>query len=364
MREVFVSLSELKRVTRQLGNRVLYRGHSSADYRLVPTLGRLEMDSASLTEIEKTIFLRFKLLSHQYFGNQARSDLDWLILARHYGLNTRILDWTRSVYVALYFALHGRSKIKHEPFSIIAYKDPNIQSYFELRDSNPFGFSDDVFFEPPNMDSRISNQQSILSIHPSPSQDIEGENIFQMNIFPSLSNLKEIELELSEVGISHSTIFPGPEGIARHLNDSPHEMDAPLNLKQEGPAWKPVADWMVGKTRKEIENVLFKDKNFVALLEMHLDNPSYLIGMPVNYDNGKVGFLRSYIPGENRIIVLSQNGLSKKSIRIDSDEIKGVKVSGNALKEMFGKNMVFIRKIRGKADDKNSLRVKDRLHRP
>lgn len=80
---------------------VWFRGQANADHNLLPAMGR----EPSLLGREVALLNRFKQNAHAMLGQQPESDWDWLFLARHHGLESRLLDWTESPLVALYFAV-------------------------------------------------------------------------------------------------------------------------------------------------------------------------------------------------------------------------------------------------------------------
>jgi len=91
-------------------NRILwFRGHRDANWTLSPTVKR-GYDSDG----ERNLTHRFRSragVRHERLP--AYEDLaSWLALMQHYGLPTRLLDWTRSPMVALFFALDGSYRVE------------------------------------------------------------------------------------------------------------------------------------------------------------------------------------------------------------------------------------------------------------
>lgn len=81
---------------------LIYRGHSdaSSQYRIIPTIGRKEY---SIEYIENLMVNEMINLRPEEFDG-IKSDFDLLSKLQHFGLPTRILDFTYNPLIALYFA--------------------------------------------------------------------------------------------------------------------------------------------------------------------------------------------------------------------------------------------------------------------
>jgi hypothetical protein len=119
-----------KRISKD--NRVLwFRGHRSSGWTVSPSIWRKNYDKRSETNFTNRFRSRART-RYQSLPNYDDSAI-WLSLMQHYGLPTRLLDWTRSPLVAAYFALEAYIYEKPEDAedAVIWILEPHILNEME-----------------------------------------------------------------------------------------------------------------------------------------------------------------------------------------------------------------------------------------
>jgi FRG domain len=85
---------------------VWFRGEASLSFKLVPTLCR---PPCSLDK-ESTLIKRFRQNAFPFLHSIPKTEWEWLFLMQHYGVQTRLLDWSEHPLVALYFAVNQQDR--------------------------------------------------------------------------------------------------------------------------------------------------------------------------------------------------------------------------------------------------------------
>jgi len=232
-----------------------YRGVGCASFELLPSLYRHSSKTSvtDLARLESQLMTRFRQRSIPLHSRSLLDDWDALFFMQHYGVPTRLLDWTENPFIGLYFAvmsapytrrLRGQPKFLED--AAVWILDPAGWNRHSLRhqsyDGEALTPGDDSLkgFKPaPSFAGMNKHPVALYGAHNSPrivaqrgvftifGQNTKAmERVFETEQFPGDCLIKAV-LKRSRIfnfrrsvltyGVCESVVFPDLEGLAKEI---------------------------------------------------------------------------------------------------------------------------------------------------
>lgn len=184
----------------QICEELIFRGHSSISWDLKPGIGRKKYSP----ELERKVFELFKKQYYSYIAERPNSDLEILFLAQHYGLPTRLLDWTYNPMIALYFACE---KFANEIDGCI-YTVPLHNFYMidkPLTLDQIMSIKKPFYVVPKYTDARYRNQKALFLLCSSPQRKF---TVIKKTYMIPKECKEQIIHDLALLGYDKTLVFP------------------------------------------------------------------------------------------------------------------------------------------------------------
>jgi len=201
---------------------VLFRGQPGLDP-LLPRIAR-QNPKKDTKLLERKMLNELRRIGGANFPHKNENDLDLLVRAQHFGMATRLLDWTSNPLVAIWFACTYSPKNK--PGHIYFFEPSKKDIPFTDDIEDPFSKRKTLIFKPNLNNPRIIAQSGWFTLHSYSSKagnfvPLEKNTDLKKEIscYEIPANEKSYFLEdLNHMGINARSLFPDATGICLHLN--------------------------------------------------------------------------------------------------------------------------------------------------
>jgi hypothetical protein len=169
-----------------------------------------------LEKAEQSLFDIFCRESRPFLNPVPLSEWDWLSVAQHHLLPTRLLDWSQNPLVALFFSVTENPESDGEWFALNAPK--KIPK--DVLSGSPFRILKPMKFYPNLVSPRIRAQEGLFVVCSDIGRELDADlrDDWSLERFIIPSSVKEtIRYQLFRCGVHHSSLFPDLDGLAQRL---------------------------------------------------------------------------------------------------------------------------------------------------
>lgn len=231
--------------------KAVFRGQADRLWGLVPSLARSLPPGIAVADVvryelkllDEFVWLRgVRGMTADLFSAHVNPSNEWQAM-QHHGAPTRLLDWTRSFFVAAYFAVRERHEVDGAIWAMLPTALPCFHGtahrealFAKFVDSNEeelvsaAAHSEVWAYYPTRPTDRIISQQGQFTLCSNPVLDharvlsrnatVQRLDGFTLGKFIIPASLKPVLLHrLRSMNIDARTLFPGDDGIGRAIHE-------------------------------------------------------------------------------------------------------------------------------------------------
>ncbi len=231
----FVTIPQFVEIAQRYSSELgwIFRGQGDITWPLRPKAGRPEYYLAAnptwkergQTSADLGRFGQWREEAVAFTQSLPKNQFECLAFAQHYGLATRLLDWTTNPLVALFFAVESHGMVDggvfcHFPWWSVNREKASLESKLDRVSK----------LTPRPFDRRIVAQGAVFTYHIQPEVALQprapekeaeiavpgGVDLVQIRVLAKTKPM--IQRQLSELGISRKTLFPDLEGLSDFVN--------------------------------------------------------------------------------------------------------------------------------------------------
>lgn len=231
-----------------------YRGQVQTGFQLMPSISRPIGGIPLNPELEIVFLSKFKSLATPYIDylptpplpNGVESYWSWLFQMQHYGVPTRLLDWSRDALVALFFATNPEdsSLVRGIDAAVWVLNPVTLNQAYNFNEFTQPGYIPNVeeagfnrIFGPDSLplttpkpaaaigplnSSRINAQRGVFTVFPhqknlTPMEQFPDSSTFLVKICIATESFEDIQAQLRRYGVTKIALFPELQSIAGEI---------------------------------------------------------------------------------------------------------------------------------------------------
>ncbi len=219
----YIQLLEETLLSNQLA---IFRGQAH-DWPLVPRIATVN-HPVPVLENERAMFETFCREAFPFVNPEPASEWEWLAVAQHHGLPTRMLDWSTNALGALWFTVKSPSVPGEHGVVWLMVPDKKDVVKHPDQTTSPFAGDRTEIYLPRHVSGRVRSQEGAFTVHKYnrnigafiPLEEHESQNGKLIKIQVPGNRFPFVRHDLYRCGVHAGSLFPDVSGVAERIRSS------------------------------------------------------------------------------------------------------------------------------------------------